>query len=128
MTSIRYVYDLGRYDSAEQKINTFLGCSLDIFLKLRAMTFLYRLKCSKEPAYLQDLLQRGQSVRSRQFVILRSDLDIGKKTLFVKGLVEWNVIPLRIKCCSSVNVFRSQCTELFNRRDNPTIYDWYVPC
>lgn len=108
--------ETGRYDGADRKIICFLGCSLDIFLKVRAMMFLYRLDRSKEPAYLCDLLQRGPSVRSKQFIIQRSDLQIGKKTLFVKGLVEWNVVPLRIKNGSSVNVFRSQCTEFFNRR------------
>lgn len=119
---VRYVYGLGRYDSADQKIISFLGCSLDIFLKVRAMTFLYKLDRSGKPTYLNDLLQRGPSVRSRQFVIQRSHKEIGKKTLFVNGFAEWNLIPLRIKNCSSVNVFRNQCTDFFNRRSNNTIY------
>lgn len=37
---VRYAYGLGRHDSADQKIISFIGCSLDTFLKVRVMTFL----------------------------------------------------------------------------------------
>lgn len=49
---VRYVYGLRRYESVEEYITSFLGCSLQTFLKVRATTFLYKLDCSGQPAYL----------------------------------------------------------------------------
>lgn len=120
---VRYAYGLGRYDSTDGYVTRFLGCSLDMFLKVRAMSFLYKLDCSGQPAYLRDLLLRGQSIRSMQLVIPRSELAIGRKTLFVQGLLDWNSIPTRIRMCSSINVFQRQCVEFFNQRSSATIYD-----
>lgn len=121
---VRYVYGLKRYDSAETYIDRFLGCSLDTFLKVRSMCTLYKLDCCGQPTYLRDLLVHGQSSRSAHFVIPPFDLAVGKKTLFVQGLTDWNLIPMRTRMGSSLNVFRKRCTAFFHGRSNPSIYDW----
>lgn len=120
---VRYVYGLKRFDSTESFVHRFLGCSLDTFFKVRAMSFLYKLDCLGQPAYLKDILFRGQSNRSRQLVIPRSELAVGRKTLFVQGLIDWNSIPVRTRMVNSLNIFRKACVDLFNRRSSPTIYE-----
>jgi len=120
---VRYVYGLGRYESTETYLERFLGCSLDTFLKIRSMSFLYKLDCSGKPTYLKDLIFRGQSSRSVQLVIPSFDLAIGKKSLFVQGLIDWNSIPVRTRMVNSLKVFQKHCLELFNRRNYPSIYN-----
>ena len=120
---VRYVYGLGRFESTESYLQRFLGCSLDTFLKVRSMCFLYKLDCSGKPTYLKDLIFHGQSSRSVQLVIPHFELGVGKKSLFVQGLIDWNSIPVRTRMVNSLNVFRNRCTELFNRRSYPSIYN-----
>lgn len=119
----RYVYGLKWNDSTESYIVRLLGSSLDTFLKVRCMCFLYKLDRSGQPAYLKNLLRLGQSSRSMQFIIPRFQLAVGSKTLFGQGLMDWNLIPVKVRMVNSVSVFRKNCTELFHRRNNPTIYE-----
>lgn len=119
---VRYVYGLRSRDSVERHTKRFLGSSLDIFLTVRSMCFLYKLERTGQPAYLRELMHRGQSDRSMQMVIPLCNLEIGKKTLFVQGLIVWNSIPVRIRMMNSIDVFKARCTELFSRRNNPSIY------
>lgn len=119
---VRYVYGLKRYGSTEGYIERFLGSSLDTFLRVKSMTFLYKIDRSRQPCYLSELLLRGQSARSMQLVVRRCNLELGKKSLFVRGFCDWNLIPVRIRTVNSVNLFKLRCTELFNNRNYPTIY------
>jgi len=118
---VRYVY--GRYESTETYLERFLGCSVDTFLKIRSMCFLYKLDCSGQPTYLKDLIFRGQSSRSVQLVIPSFELAVGKKSLFVQGLIDWNSIPVRMRMVNSMKVFQKRCMELFNQRNYPSIYN-----
>lgn len=120
---VRYVYGLRRFDRTDAYIVRFLGSTLDTFLKVRSMSFLYKLSCSGQPAYLKDLLIAGHSSRSLQYRAPRSGLAIGRNTLFGQGLADWNSIPVRIRMVNSMNAFRNGCMELFNRRRNLTIYE-----
>ena len=83
----------------------------------------FRLIDSGRPSYLSSFLVRGRSVRSAQFAVPQFDLAVGKKTLFVQGIIDWNLIPVKIRMASSVKIFRDQCVEFFNRSSNPTIYE-----
>ena len=85
---VRYVYGLGRYASTESYVSRFLGSSLDTFFKVRAMTFLYKLDTMGQPAYLKELLLRGSSERSKQFLVLPSERVVGTESLFVQGLID----------------------------------------
>lgn len=118
---VRYVYGLGRFDSTESYLQRFLGCTLDTFLKVRSMCYIYKLAASTQPSYLRDFLVCGHSSRSVQYVVPRFDRAVGKKTIFVQGIIDWNLIPVRIRMASSLNVFRERCLEFFNRRSNLTI-------
>lgn len=120
---VRYVYGLRRYDSTGNYIERFLGSSLDTFLRVRSMCYLYKLDCSRQPAYLSEMTTYGESARSMQMVVPRCNLEVGKKSLFVQGVTDWNSIPVRIRMVNSMNIFKVRCTELFNRQSRPTIYD-----
>ncbi len=120
---VRYVHGLKRCDSTGNYIERFLGSTLDTFLRVRAMCYLYKLDCSRQPAYLSEMITYGQSARSCQMVVPRCNLELGKKSLFVQGVSDWNSIPVRIRVVNSLNIFKVRCTELFNRQSRPTIYD-----
>lgn len=60
---VRYVYGLGRFDSTDAYIQRFLGCSLDTYLKVKSMCYLYKLVGSTQPSYLRDLPVRCHSSR-----------------------------------------------------------------
>lgn len=119
----RYVYGLGRSANADSHVTRLLGCSLVDFLRIRLMCYLFKLDRTGQPAYLKDILSRGHSARSLQFVIPRFTLSVFKKTLFVKGIVDYNSIPVNIRMVNSLNAFRARCLELFNRRSNPSVYE-----
>lgn len=99
-------YGLRRYDSTNGNVVLFLGCSLETFLKTRSMTFLLRLISSGKPAHLREFSRYGQSSRSMQLVFPRSELSIGRKMLFVQGLLDWNAMPSRIRMSTSIDVFK----------------------
>lgn len=106
---VRYVYGLGRYKSTENYVVRFLGCSLDTFLKVRSMCFLYNPDCSSKSTYLKDLIFRCQSSRSVQLNMPSFELAVGKKSPYVQGIIHWNSIPVRTRMVNSRKVFQKRC-------------------
>lgn len=119
---VRYVYGLGRYDSTDLYVNRFLGCSLETYLRVRSLCFIYKVDCLGEPAYLKELLIPGHSSRLVQLSVPRFDLALGKRSLLVQGVIDWNSLPLNIRKRSSLNAFKNDCLSFLNRRNNPTVY------
>ena len=109
MYELNYYY-LGRSENAEPYVHRFLGCSLVIFLKVRSMWQLYKLRCSSQLSYLRDLLIFGHSARSKQYEVPRRYREVGKQTFFVQGIVDWNLVPTKVRLFSSLNAFRERCT------------------
>lgn len=78
------------------------------------MTFSYKLGCAsaRQLAYLSEIL-----VRTKQFVIPRTERAVGKQTLFGQGINDWNSIPVGTTMASSLSLFRKNCDDFFNRRN-----------
>lgn len=107
---VYYVLGLGRYKCTESYLGRFLGYSLDTFLYVRSMCFLYKLECSSKLTYLKYLLFHGQFSRSVQLVITRFEVGVCKKSLFVQGLIDWNSKPVRARLMCFDNDVRNYLT------------------
>lgn len=107
---IRYVYGLSRRENVELHAIRFLGYSLLNFYKFKDMSFLYKLIRLKTPSYLSDLVKIDFSSRTKQVQTVRCDTML-RNSLFGKGLVDWNRIPVAIRCSGSYEVF---CNRYFD--------------
>lgn len=101
---IRYVYGLNRQADVEDFAVRFVGYSLFNFLKFRCMSFLFKLIRTKSPRYLSDLIEIDYSSRTKQASIPRCNAML-RNTLFGKGLVDWNRLPVAVRFSSSYGMF-----------------------
>jgi len=106
---VRYVYGLNRSEDVEPYAIRFIGYSLQDFLKFKNMSFLYKLDCSKSPRYLSELIKVDYSSRTRQVETTWCNAMMNK-TLFGKGLVDWNLLPVGIRFSGSHELF---CNRYF---------------
>lgn len=107
---VRYVYGLNRRVDVESHSIRFLGYTLQDFFKFRAMSFLFRLIRTKSPRYLMELVKIDFSTRTKQAEIPRCNA-MRKNTLFGKGLVDWNLLPVSIRFSNSHELF---CNRYFD--------------
>lgn len=105
--TVRYVYGLKRSDSVESHAVRFVGFPLEGYFKYRAMLFIYKLISCKSPKYLSDLIEIDFESRTKQAKIQRCSAMLGG-TIYGKGLVDWNRLPVAVRC--------SQSHELFGKR------------
>lgn len=107
---VRYVYGLRRHVDVSSHAIRFIGCPLLDFLKFRDMAFLYNLIRTKSPRYLSDLIKINHASRTKQAEIPIADAML-RDTIFGKGLVDWNLLPVRIRTSSSRELFRKRYFE-----------------
>lgn len=105
---IRYAYGRKKYDSIRCYIEKLLGFSLKKFYAYSAFAFIYKLINSKSPNYLNFIVHIGNSRRTKQLRIPRYNQQYGD-TLMVKGVSEWNMVPIRVRDVSLFELFRSRC-------------------
>lgn len=103
---IRFTYGVRKYDSIVNYKEKLLGFSLSKFFRFRASMFLYKLLLTNAPKYLSFLAVTGSSARTKQLKIPRNSTHYGN-TLAVKGVVEWNALPIAIRTSRSIGQFRS---------------------
>lgn len=110
---IRYVYGLPRLGSAERYIDRFLGCSLEGFFKVRAMCLIRKILMFGEPPYLRELFQLGFSTRMCNLNVPRNGAALSR-SLFVRGVTDWNSLPTELRGVDSHSQFRDRCLRFFN--------------
>lgn len=100
---VRYVYGKGKYDSISSEIDRFLGYGLKDHLRMRSMSFIYKTLATGSPSYLSELFQIGRSERTRQLIVPRAS---DGEFLFVRGVVDWNALPVFVRNSGTHEAFR----------------------
>ena len=104
---IRFVYGVKKFDSIRNYSNKLLGFSLMKYFSFRAASFIYRLIITRSPKYLDFMINMGTSRRTKQLMIPRHSTHYGS-TLAVKGVAEWNGIPLVVRSSRCYAEFRAK--------------------
>lgn len=107
---VRYVYGIDRSADVEDYAKRFVGFSLFNFLKFRCMAFLFKLVRSQAPPYLSELIKIDFATRTKQAEIPRCNAML-RNTLFGKGLVDWNLLPVAIRFSGSLGLFCSRYSD-----------------
>lgn len=115
-TCLRYIYGLRKYDSISDFRKNILGCDLHNYLKFRTCCFLYKLIDSKTPKYLYNKINFGRSTRTRCLIPHTNFTAQLNSSFFIRAIVIWNSLPIRIKWASSFGMFRTHCLLYFCER------------
>lgn len=107
---VRFAYGIWKYDSIRNYVDNLLGFSLKKFYSFRALAFIHKLINSESPKYLNFIVNFGASLRTKQLRIPRYEKQYGD-TLMVKGVSEWNMVPVIVREVSSFDVFRTRCVR-----------------
>ena len=112
---LRYVLDLKKYDHISQHSSRLLGCSLEIYFKLRAATFLFKIIHFPVPSYLLPYRSAAISNRTSNLMIPHYPLGSNYNSSYrVRACNIWNGIqPHNIKRLTSISAFKSQCLRSF---------------
>ena len=92
-----------------------LGCRLADFLKIRICVFMRKIRTTKRPGYLHDILVRVSfqiisSLHLPRFKYLNSS-----RLFFVQAIRVWNSLHPDIKINNSSNNFENAVKNHFNR-------------
>lgn len=114
---IRWIFNLSRYDSVTHYQQQLLGCSFHNFLKLRYCLALFKIVNTEKPSYLFDKLRPFQGTRNRNFILCHHNTSHYGGTLFVRGIVNWNLLPSEIKSIRNYKSFRREVTTWLATRN-----------
>lgn len=110
---IRYVYSLRKTDSLQNFRKLILGCTLKHFFDYRACVFMHKLLKFKQPAYLFEKIQRGQSTRSNVLIVPLHRSYQEHSSFFARGVTLWNSLPPFVKLIQSPETFATECMKFF---------------
>lgn len=106
---VRFVYRLRRYDSNRDYVNELLGCPIMTYLKRRRCSFVHSLVMTREPGFLYDKLLFGRSVRNRPLLIPRHSSAQYGRSVFVRAVADYNMIPACVRRHNSLSEFSYYC-------------------
>lgn len=110
----RYVYGLRKYDRLHNLRNVILRCDVKQFLDYRVALFFYKLLSNKQPSYLYEKLQLANSTRTQHLLIRFHSKFQMSNSFYVRGVRQWNALPLVIRNVSSVQCFKNAYFKHFN--------------
>lgn len=103
---IRFIYGLRRFDHVTPYKCLLLGCSLNSYLKRRALIFFYTLLKTGKPAYLREFFEFTTSLRNRNVLIPRFHNEDMESSYLVQIARLWNVLPSNVQDAGVVSAFR----------------------
>ncbi|XP_038104855.1 uncharacterized protein LOC119765306 [Culex quinquefasciatus] len=111
---VRFVYGLNRYDHVSHLQANLLGCPLDHLYAHRSCIFLHKLiNTHSPPALFQKLIPfRGR--RLANLIIPRNNTATYASSLFVRGVVNWNMLPTEVKRSRTEAGFHGKCLAFWN--------------
>lgn len=121
---MRIILKCNRYTNISLMLNTLQWLSVSQRLYQISMTFLFKIMNNLLPNYLDQYLTiksqihdyRTRSSVNCQFHLPKYKLSGSMKTLFYKGLKEYNELPNSIKASTSIYDFKTKLTEHIKSR------------
>jgi hypothetical protein len=114
---VRYVFGLPRLESTARYIDRFLGCSLSNFFKLRSLCLMFKVIRTGTPMYLKEAFQMLRSSRVSMLVVPRHGSGL-EKTLFAKGIIDWNSLPTVLRKEGSYGRFAAGCLKFLQNSNS----------
>ena len=99
--SVRYIYQVRRYDRISLMARNTLGCTLEQHRIIKNCLFLFKLISRRTPYYLYSKLQFTRSVRTFNIVTLRYNYLNSSQLFFINAVKIWNSLPQNIKRVSN---------------------------
>lgn len=117
---MRIILKCNRYTPIKSMLETLNWLMVEKRIYLRCMTFIFKLTNQLLPSYFNQFITTNNRIH-QHYTRARNDFHISRtkyvssmKTLFHKGLNEFNKLPEEIKSSNSVNVFKRKLTSYLN--------------
>uniref|UniRef100_A0A8D8DF53 (northern house mosquito) hypothetical protein n=1 Tax=Culex pipiens TaxID=7175 RepID=A0A8D8DF53_CULPI len=111
---VRFVYGLNRYDHVSHLQANLLGCPLDHLYAHRSCIFLHKLINTHSPPALFQKLIPFRGCRLANMIIPRNNTATYASSLFVRGVVNWNMLPTEVKRSRTEVGFHGKCLVFWN--------------
>ena len=112
---VRYVYGLSRYDHVSHLQQNLIGCPFQHLYAYRSCIFLRSILEKQTPNILYERLVRTRGRRLQNLVIPANNTACYGSSLFVRGVINYNLLPASVKRSSSEAIFKSGCTEFWRQ-------------
>jgi ribosomal protein L33 len=117
--AMRIILKERRDTSIRSMLDKLNWLSVEKFVKFQVMTLIYKIKKSLAPNYLSQKLITFESVHSyptrnkSNFYVTTKNKKSTEKSLFHKGLLDFNDLPQEIKNAQSLNMFKNRLRVYF---------------
>ena len=112
---VRFVYDLNRYAHVSHLQKSLVGCSLDCLFAHRSCVFLRKLISTQSPPSLFQKLVPFRGRRRQNLLLPPNNTVTYTNSLFVRGMVNWNMLPADLKRTPMDAIFKKGWTRNFLR-------------
>lgn len=109
---VRYVYNLSRFSRVSHLHKELIGCSFSNLYRYRSCITIFKILLLKKPEYLFTKLSPMRSDRNRSLLIPQHRSAYYSQSLFARGIVFWNQLPLNIKANVSIVNFKRDLKQL----------------
>lgn len=113
---VRFVYGLNRFSRVSHLHESLLGCSLHSLYGYRSCLFVRKLLVNRAPKGLYEKLVPFQGRRLMNLTIPTNSTRCFANSFFVRGVVNWNLLPSTVKHSSSEAIFKRGCLDFWNSR------------
>lgn len=112
---VRFVYGLNRYSRVSHLQQNLIGCPFQRLYAHRSCLFIKKLMTTCVPTTLHQRLVPFRGRRLQNLVIPANNTSVYANSLFVRGVVNWNMLPTVLKRSTSEAIFRRDCLRYWNR-------------
>ncbi|XP_038106419.1 uncharacterized protein LOC119766099 [Culex quinquefasciatus] len=112
---VRFVYGLNRYSRVSHLQKNLVGCPLDRLFAHRSCLFIWKLITTRSPPLLYQKLVPFRGRRQQNLILPRNNTLAYASSLFVRGAVNWNMLPADLKRTTSEATFKRGCLAFWNQ-------------
>lgn len=111
---MRYLYSVRKFDHISHCVRSFLGCTFNEFVEVRALIFFYKIYKTRCPLFLFNSFRFCHSIRNRQLLIPKITT-LMERSYIVRIAREFNSLPSSLKDLnSSIITFRKNILQHIN--------------
>lgn len=103
---IRFVFNIPRFGRVTHFQKSLIGCHFEDFFKYRSCCQIFKILVTGNPAYLSSKLNTCRNSRTRSLLVPSNQSSYYSQSLFVRGIVNWNSLPINIKTSVNLSNFK----------------------
>jgi hypothetical protein len=102
------------YLTTDEKLRSVNILSLDKQFELNITVLVYKARHGLVPSYIRTLLATNEYRHdSGKYILPRTRIDLYKNSFAFSGASIWNSLPLKIRSCTTLSLFRSSVKKYF---------------